>query len=182
GVDLDAASAQVANSGATNTAHRQAPHSDAANAGGAIVVVELSTPGVEVSPAKDLLALGSTRSGAVRFDGARIPAAAVLPAPFGQIVGSTRATFLTLQSAFCLGHAQGSLAALSPQGTAFEAEAADLSGKLGELTQRLLTLAEDAYQPGAEENIEAYLRLRLEVMQLATESAHLGLCLTGGRG
>src|SRR5699024_3068944 len=167
--------AQVANSGATTTAHRQAPHS-----GAAIVVVELSTPGIEVSPAKDLLALGSTRSGSLHFDGARIPAAAVLPAPFEEVVGGTRATFLTLQSAFCLGHAHGSLAGLSPAGTAFEAEAADLTGQVADLTQHLLDLAASAYEPGTD--ISAYLRLRLEVMQLATESAHLALCLTGGRG
>src|SRR5699024_580722 len=73
---------------------------DLDDASAAIVVVELSTPGIVVSPAKDLLALGSTRSGSLRFDGARIPATAVLPAPFEEVVGGTRATFLTLQSAF----------------------------------------------------------------------------------
>lgn len=144
----------------------------------AIVALDLATPGIEVRPARDLLALGSTRSGSLRLTGARVPDEAVLPRPFAELVGGARATFLTLQSAFCLGHARGSLAAADATGTAFAAEAEVLAAEQHRLGTQLRELAEDAYDGAA---IAPYVRLRLATMDSAQASAQLALCVTGGR-
>ena len=146
--------------------------------GAAILALDLDTPGIEVRPATDLLALGSTRSGSVRLTGARVPASSTLPTPFTELLGGARATFLALQSAFCLGHARGSLAAFDAAGTPFATEAQELAAEQERLTVQLGELAEDAYDGAA---IAAYLGLRLATMDSAQHSAQLALCVTGGR-
>ena len=147
--------------------------------GAAVLALDLATPGIEVRPATDLLALGSTRSGSLRLTGARVPDSAVLPTPFTELVGGSRATFLTLQSAFCLGHARGSLASFDATGTAFADEAQTLADEQARLGAQLRALAENAYDGAAQ---VAYLRLRLATMDSAQHSAQLALCVTGGRG
>lgn len=145
----------------------------------AILAIDADAPGIAISPARDLLALGSTRSGSVRLTGVRVSAEAVLPISFDTLTGAGRATFLTLQSAFCLGHARGSLALADATGTALAAEADELRSRQDALEQELPGLAAAAY---AAEDIEPYLRLRIEAMHSAHASAHLALCVTGGRG
>ncbi|MGH2836238.1 MAG: hypothetical protein ACRDK4_06330 [Solirubrobacteraceae bacterium] len=72
---------------------------DVQGEGPLVVVLALATPGVEVRPARGLLALEATAWGQLVLDGARIDAAAVHPEPFGAFVARVRRPFLVLQSA-----------------------------------------------------------------------------------
>ncbi|CAM3634349.1 acyl-CoA dehydrogenase family protein [Occultella aeris] len=145
-----------------------------------ILAIDLDQPGLAVREATDLLALNSTTSGSLRFEGVRVPAGAVLPTPFLDLVGGVRGVFLVLQTAFCLGHAAGSLASVAdvPAGP-FADEVAARSADQERLTGLLGDLAADAR--GATDH-GGYLRLRLESMEQAQAAAQLALCLAGGRG
>ncbi|WP_165962900.1 acyl-CoA dehydrogenase family protein [Occultella glacieicola] len=144
-----------------------------------VLAIDLDQPGVEVREATDLLALNSTTSGSVRLDGVRVPATAVLPTPFEDLVGGVRGVFLVLQSAFCLGHAAGSLAHADGPGGPFADEIAARRADQDRLAGTLGDLATGAH--AAADHTE-YLRVRLESMEQAQASAQLALCLTGGRG
>lgn len=149
-----------------------------------VVVVPISTPGVTVQPANHLLALDSSRSGSLTFAGARVPTANIVAEDVSAFVASVKPTFLTLQSAFCLGLATSALNAVSrPAGVAgamceeydrvveerqrIESTLVHLAGRIGE-----------GIQPATRD----YVRTRLDVALLAGSATRLELCLTGGRG
>ncbi len=74
-----------------------------------VVAVPSGTPGLEVRPARDLLALGSTASGSVYLDEVRVGPEWIVSVRFEEFVESVRPEFLAYQCAFCLGLADASL-------------------------------------------------------------------------
>src|SRR5579875_1257461 len=79
---------------------------DVEGEGPRILAVPVATPGVDVRPARGLLALEATASGQLLLERARVATAAVHPEPFEMFVARVQRPFLVLQSALCLGLAR----------------------------------------------------------------------------
>lgn len=146
-----------------------------------VVTIDAGADGVAVKPATGLLALESTASGFLAFDGARIPAADALDEEFTAFVDRVRRPFLILQSGFCLGLTRAALDAASTKldglGAMFADEHADLVARRDDAERRLATLADD---PAAGKR--DLVALRLDLALLARESVHVEAAVTGGRG
>lgn len=149
-----------------------------------VVALDASTPGLEVVPARDLLALGSTRSGALRVHDLIVAADRIVTDDLVGFLRRIRPVFLVLQSAFCLGLAAAALDAC-PEPAGVLATFADDHRRhataLDQLDGRLGDLARWAGTP-QEPPVRAYLETRLEAGRLARTATELELCLTGGRG
>lgn len=147
----------------------------------AVVRIPAGTSGLSVRPARGLLALESTASGRLSFEGARVPRASVSEEPITDFVGRVRRPFLTLQTAFCVGLARGALAAAAPGLSGLEQEfaedAAELDATLADVTRRLGALADDTSAPMRE-----FVQLRSDAAVLAREAVGVEAAVTGGRG
>lgn len=149
-----------------------------------VIALDASTPGLEITPARDLLALGSTRSGALRLHDVAADAGQIVTDDLVGFLRRIRPVFLVLQSAFCLGLAAAALDACpEPKGVlaSFAPEHRERSADLDQLDGRLGDLASRAGTP-EEPPVRAYLEVRLETGRLARAATELELCLTGGRG
>lgn len=146
-----------------------------------VVTIDAGADGVAVKPATGLLALESTASGFLAFDGARIPVADALDEEFAAFVDRVRRPFLTLQSGFCLGLTRAALDAAATKldglGSMFADEHADLVARRDDAERRLAALADD---PAAGKR--DLVALRLDLALLARESVHVEAAVTGGRG
>lgn len=156
---------------------------DAADDSGERVILTalIGSAGLTIRPAKNLLALGATRSAMLVFDGLVVPAADVL-ADSLSAARAQRAPHLLLQTAFCLGLADRSLAEAAPLAAATNGVIAAQHRRLAEqrdaLSARLDAFAED---PAAQENRDVTL-LRYEAARLAGSTVRLESALVGGRG
>jgi alkylation response protein AidB-like acyl-CoA dehydrogenase len=145
---------------------------------------DLGADGVEVRPVTGLLALDATHSGSIRLDRLRLTSERFLESSFDEFIASVRPTFLAFQSAFALGLASASLAAigeltglacvLQPDVDAARAELARLAGRLDQATTQLDRGERPAMRPT--------LELRLDAAHLATRSTQLELAARGGAG
>ncbi len=166
------------------TAARDAHATDPASGDRIVVVVPMETPGVSVRPADHLLALDSSRSGSLQFTGVRVPGSNVVADDVPAFVRAVQPTFLTLQSALCLGLSTRALATTPPPvglGTSFSSERARLLDEHRRITTSLVDLArrvDEHNVPPARD----YLQVRLDAALLAGDTTRLELCLTGGRG
>jgi alkylation response protein AidB-like acyl-CoA dehydrogenase len=146
-----------------------------------VVSVPVGTPGLTIKPARELLALEATASGALVFDGARVPRDAVSDESFADFATRVRRPFLALQSAFCVGIARAALAAaernLEGIGAEFADDHAALRERLDDVTRRLATTADDPSVP-----IRAFVQLRLDAATVAREAVRVEAAVTGGRG
>ncbi len=146
-----------------------------------VVTIDAGADGVAVKPATGLLALESTASGFLAFDGARIPAAHALDEEFAAFVDRVRRPFLILQSGFCLGLTRAALDAASTKlgglGAMFADEHADLVARRDDAERRLAALADDRAAGKRE-----LVALRLDLAVLAREAVHVEAAVTGGRG
>ncbi len=157
---------------------------DAATGVRVVVAVAAAAPGVEVRPATDLLALGSTRSGALRLGGVEVAEDAVLTDDLVRFCRQVRPVFLALQSAFCLGLAAEALAASPEPAGVLATFAAEYEARLTEVgaLRAILTRLTGAVGAPDEPPARDYLELRLAAGRLARAATELELCLTGGRG
>lgn len=168
--DADVPIAEIPTDGAAEQAERR------------IIAVTVGQPGLSVRPATELLALDATASGTLSFDGVEVLDDHVLSHDVTRFLRRVRPTFLTLQSAFCLGLARAALAAApAPRGVGetFADELRATRAQLATAWEALLDLAATARDPGP---LQPYLRARLDAARLARTATHLELCLTGGRG
>jgi len=143
------------------------------------------TPGLELPPYPNLLALQSTNSTSPLFVDAAIPREQVLTGDFPAFVQRVLATFLLIQSSFCWGLARRSLAEAATQVTGGQREilredleALEERAAVAEASLRRLARVPDR---SSIDNTEV-LQLRLDWGRLAVEAVALEAKLAGGRG
>ena len=153
--------------------------------GGRPIVVAFrgDTPGVEIHPYPRLLALQATGSSSLALRDVRLAADAVVADDFNGFIMGVRPAFLLLQSSFCLGLAQRSLAeARAALRGASDVFGADLDA-LQERSAALANLVREATADrGASVPIRRLVQARLECAQLATAAVGLEAKVVGGRG
>lgn len=150
-----------------------------------IVAVPLDTPGVILGEHFDLLALGSTASSYLNFDGAHIADEQVLSRDFDGFLQAVRPTFLVLQSAMCLGLSRTAVRqaglGLGGVNAVFRANVEAITEKLGAAEDTLAKLAAAVGGPAAPSKKEL-LSLRLAAAELAAASADVEIRTAGGKG
>lgn len=148
-----------------------------------IVAFDVNEDGVEVLPAEGLLALDASKSGAIRLTNVRVDSRRIFDVDFDSFVAAIRPTLLTFQSAFCVGLAAASLAAIH-----------ELSGVAVSLAEPLADRRADLARISNEvENIALWLdnrsgqaphhvvKVRLDAAHLATAATQLELAIRGGQ-
>ena len=149
-----------------------------------VVVVPMETPGVAVRPADRLVALDSSRSGSIKLTGVKVPSANIVTEDVAAFVRAVQPTFLSLQSALCLGLSTRALTATPPAaglGVSLIPERARLQDEHHRVATTLIELVHRIVDHGASPARD-HLQLRLDAAILAGDSTRLELCLTGGRG
>jgi alkylation response protein AidB-like acyl-CoA dehydrogenase len=150
-----------------------------------IVAVPVATPGVVVGDHFDLLAMGSTASSYLNFDGAFIPAEQVLSTDFKGFLQAVRPTMLLLQSAMCLGLTRTTVdqsrLGLSGVNEVFTVDADRIAAELADAEAKLVTLA-SAVGSGQPPTKKELLSLRLVAAKLSSASADLEIRTAGGQG
>lgn len=146
-----------------------------------ILTAVVGADGLAVREAKDLLALGATRSAMLHFDGVVVGREAVVATSL-DACRAHRHAHLLLQSAFCLGLAARCLAEaelhVAGPGGVLAAYHARLTGQHRELTAGLHAATE---RP-SEVDARAVTLLRYEAARLAGAAARHEATLVGGRG
>lgn len=152
-----------------------------------IVLFPANQHGVDVLPTENLLALDASKSGAIRLTDVIIQPENIFDVDFTNFVRDVRPTFLTFQSAFCVGLAAASLS-----------EIHELTGVAVSLQERLNEArAELARVSSLVEHVAIWLdtrdhdtsssvptnviRLRLDAAHLATSATQLELAIRGGQ-
>lgn len=148
-----------------------------------IVAFDLDQDGVEVLPAEGLLALDASKSGAVRLENVVVEPHRVFDVDFNTFVKAVRPTFLTFQSAFCVGLAAASLSAIH-----------ELTGVASSLAEPLADRRADLARVSNEvEQVSLWLdhrtgdsphhvvKMRLDAAHLATAATQLELAIRGGQ-
>lgn len=158
-----------------------------------VVVIDVDHLGITVSPITDLLALGETASGTLQLDGVVIPVDQILHWDLVDFARRVRTRFLALQTSFCLGLSEASLAACTVDlgksqsgndvNAVFHDQHATLVSRLDRLRRELNSvIAAITDDPAPAIEITAAISLRLEAAVLAREATQLELCVSGGRG
>ena len=150
-----------------------------------IVAVPVATPGVVVGDHFDLLAMGSTASSYLNFDGAFIPAEQVLSTDFKGFLQAVRPTMLLLQSAMCLGLTRTTVdqsrLGLTGVNEVFTVDADRIAAELADAEAKLVALA-SAVGSGQPPTKKELLSLRLVAAKLSSASADLEIRTAGGQG
>lgn len=142
----------------------------------------IGAAGVTVNHVDGLLALNATASASVRLENVRIQLDAVLSWEFADTARAFRPTFLTLQSAFCIGIARRSIAEADalvsrPGNEGLQERFSAAQSALNEVAERWTRLGADLSAPVVE-----FVRLRLDASLVAGEATRLEAALAGGRG
>ncbi|MDO5677931.1 MAG: acyl-CoA dehydrogenase family protein [Propionibacteriaceae bacterium] len=137
---------------------------------------------LEIRPVSGLLALNGTASGNIRVADVRIGPERVLSQDLRSFARGFRPTFLLLQTAFCIGLTERSLAESAaaldrPDNGVFAVELSTLTDAAAVHRERWRALLQDPA-----DDVATYLRLRLEAAQLAGDATRLESTLAGGRG
>lgn len=147
-----------------------------------IVTVNRDADGLHVHYHRNLLALGSTESGTIRFENVFIPESDILTEDFPGFLAAVTAPFLLVQSSFCLGLGAGALKSAAAHrevsGGVFLADYDTLTAEYERLRVEITRLAQD---PAAAARADL-LQLRLDVSHFATSAAHYELAVVGGAG
>ncbi|AKT51559.1 acyl-CoA dehydrogenase family protein [Arsenicicoccus sp. oral taxon 190] len=143
----------------------------------------VGSAGVQVQPARGLLALESTASGRVVLQDVRTPVAAVLSEDLPSFTAGFRPTLLLLQSAFCVGLTRrcvaDALAGLGrPETRALDGEVHELAARADEVERRWQRAVADPAPVTRHE----LLRLRLDASHVCQDATRLAATLAGGRG
>lgn len=156
-------------------------------AGGRRAIIRLGrdTPGVSVKPLLGLTALDATSSGVLIVQDASVAAADVLTTDVPAFRDSVRATFLSLQSAMCLGLAGAGIDAAEE--VADEVARRTLAAEFDEARRSWQGLREDLASSvhkaqAATVGPPELVRIRLETALLAGRATALEQKVTGGRG
>ncbi len=148
-----------------------------------IVAFDLGQDGVEVLPAEGLLALDASKSGAVRLENVVIESSRIFDVDFNAFVKSVRPTFLTFQSAFCVGLAAASLSAIHE----LSGVAVSLAEPLAERRADLARISNEVEQVAlwlddrSGESPYHVVKMRLDAAHLATAATQLELAIRGGQ-
>lgn len=150
-----------------------------------VVALPLDSPGVEVGSPFPLLGLGSTASSSVTFHDVHVPQAQVLTTDLEGFLAPIRGTFLTLQTALCVGLAGTSLdaarAKLTGINAVFIGEVDQVSSRLDVARTSLRHLASRVGTDNPPARAEV-LSLRLAAAEVATAAATLEVKTAGGAG
>jgi alkylation response protein AidB-like acyl-CoA dehydrogenase len=152
-----------------------------APAGRAVVALTPDIAGVVPHPFPELLALNATRSSSLEISGARIPSTHILSWDLPAFLALVRPVFLLLQTAFCVGLAEGSLQYLEGEQTG---AATVLLGDLATFVTDHDRLRRRAFEAATQLRapVVELIRLRLEAAALAQRAVALEARLAGGRG
>jgi alkylation response protein AidB-like acyl-CoA dehydrogenase len=148
-----------------------------------IVTFNIDQPGVEVLHSEKLLALDASQSGAMRLEDVRITPSQIVDVDFVAFVKSVRPTFLAFQSAFCVGLAAASLAAiheLRGVGVSLADRLAENRSELARLSDQLEQVAVWLDHREGEIPLNV-VRLRLDAAHLAISATQLELAIRGGQ-
>jgi alkylation response protein AidB-like acyl-CoA dehydrogenase len=152
-----------------------------ADGGRAIVAITTDLDGVELRPYPPLLALGSTASTSVRLEGVRVPASWVLTTRYLDFLADVRPAFLLLQTAFCLGLTDASLAGAAGRfdgaAVVLAADHDDLVARRDHLDRRHRTLLAGGGPAGT-----GHVELRLAAGLLAVDATRHEATVRGGAG
>jgi alkylation response protein AidB-like acyl-CoA dehydrogenase len=149
-----------------------------------LIAFDIRNDGVEVIPVTGLLALDGSKSGALRLSEVQLDDQSDLTSDFDNFVADIRPKFLLFQTAFVLGLAHGSLAAIGE----LRGPARSLESEVDEFRLRLIDLRSQLEEGGATldagklPDLRACLQLRLDASHLATSSTRLELSVRGGSG
>lgn len=149
-----------------------------------LIAFDLRADGVEVVPITGLLALDGSKSGAIRLSEVELVRENRLSAVFDDFIADIRPKFLLFQTAFVLGLAQGSLAAIGE----LRGPARSLESSVDESRLRLIDLRSrleeggSALDAGRRPDLRTCLQLRLDASHLATAATQLELSVRGGSG
>lgn len=150
-----------------------------------VVALPLASAGITVGDPFSLVALGSTESSYLHLDAVRLDAANVLSDDLAGFLPPVRGTFLSLQSAFCVGLATASYEAVRASLTGMNEVFADQADALGDdLCRVRSTLERTARSVGTSEQAprEQLLGMRLDAAGVATTAAALESRTAGGKG
>lgn len=145
---------------------------------------KLNVDGISVKLSSELLALNETESGSIQFENAEITSDQILSRSLKDFLALMRPRFLTLQTGFCLGVSEASLAFAKqqPGKSLFETQLVEASNELLELRERLQNLASRLTNIGEITSAKPYLQLRLDAAVLAQKITRLEFAVFGGRG
>lgn len=150
-----------------------------------LVALPLSTPGVTAGNRFSLMALDSTASSFVKFEGVHIGAEQVLTDDFEGFLAACRPTFLALQSAMCCGLAEASLSAAHAGSLGINAvfgpQIDRASGSLALVRSMVESVAAQVGTGVSFERSEL-LSMRLAAAEVVADAAALELRCAGGRG
>lgn len=148
-----------------------------------IVLFTLDQDGVEVLPTENLLALDASKSGAIRLTDVDIKPENILDVDFTEFVKHVRPTFLTFQSAFCVGLAAASLSEiheLTGVAVALQDQLAQCRAELARVSDLVEQVA--LWLEHREGDVPTHVvRLRLDAAHLATAATQLELAIRGGQ-
>lgn len=150
-----------------------------------IFAVPLDTPGLTAGKPFPLLGLNATASSYLTFEEVRISDEQVLSSDFESFLGSVRGTFLTLQTALCLGIAATAIGRarerLTGVNTVF---AGDVDRVLAHLQVSRTTMDSIARRVGTADALTRFelLSMRLTAAEVATDAATLEVKTAGGQG
>jgi len=149
---------------------------------GYVACTGTDSAGVAAAPCPNLLALGATSSTSLRFTDVAVPDGLVITADLAGFCAGIRATFLLVQSAFCVGIARRALeeseALLRGLGEQFRGDFDALASTRDDVRARLHTQA----AAPADADGAALLEVRLDAARLAVEATRLEFVLRGGAG
>lgn len=147
------------------------------------IVVWVDAASIDVQPVSGLLALNATASGNLRLNDVQVSNDQVLSDDLAGFARGFRPTFLVLQTAFCVGLIQRSLAECE---TALDrAENSVFASELASLTTEATehyTWWDELTRDTTTGTLADYLRVRLLASHLAGRATRLEATLAGGRG
>ncbi|WP_107120000.1 acyl-CoA dehydrogenase family protein [Streptomyces regalis] len=150
-----------------------------------VVVLPLDSEGISVGRPFPLLALGSTASSYLNLKDVKVPHEQVLTRDFEGFLTSVRGTFLTLQTALCVGLAGTCLdnarASLTGVNTVFAGDVDRATGRLSVARTAMRDVARRVGSGNPATRMEM-LSMRLAAAEVATEAATLEAKTAGGRG
>lgn len=147
-----------------------------------IVVTRDSSPGVEVTPLKDLMALDSTASGILHLTRSPIEEQDVLTDDVPGFLAAVRGPFLLLQSSFCLGLSGAALAsadaAMTGVAEVFRSERDEVVAEYERVRAAVLAMAAEPREQSARD----LLQVRLDAALLTGAATRLEGKTVGGKG
>ena len=158
----------------------------ARNSSGArfVLTTEIGVQGISFVKDEELLGMNETFSGSINLNNVELQLENVLSRSLPDFLGLMRPRFLSLQTAFCLGVTDASLASLkgSKLSDVFGHEIATYDEQHKSLVSQLRELSSALSNQGELVEHRPYLELRLSAALIAQQVTRLELAAVGGSG